>query len=82
MHSVRQDLHSELNARPSAYFEGPASIYYLAILDAENVVSSRVQVEVEEQGSNILNALNRRAKTQIKIQQAVEGFSVTSISYY
>lgn len=80
--TVRQDLHNELNARPSAYFDGPASIYYLDILDAENVVSSRVQAEVEGQDSNILNALNRRAKAQIKIQQAAEGFSVISISYY
>jgi uncharacterized membrane-anchored protein len=39
-------------------------------------------VEVEEQNSKILESLNARTSTQLKIQKAVEGFSLIAISYY
>ncbi|NQD96079.1 DUF3422 domain-containing protein, partial [Pseudomonas sp. CrR25] len=47
-----------------------------------DLLQVRVQVEVEEQNSEILRSLNARADTQIKIQKAVEGLSIIAISYY
>ncbi|MFT0532497.1 DUF3422 domain-containing protein [Castellaniella hirudinis] len=47
-----------------------------------NLLQARVQVEMEEQNSQILQSLNTRADTQIKIQKAVEGLSIIAISYY
>ncbi len=47
-----------------------------------DLLQARVQVEVEEQNSKILAALDLRAMTQIRIQKAVEGFSIIAISYY
>lgn len=47
-----------------------------------DLLQARVQVEVEEQNSAILNSLNVRATAQVKIQKAVEGLSIIAISYY
>lgn len=47
-----------------------------------NLLQARVQVEMEEQNSQILQSLSTRANTQIKIQRAVEGLSIIAISYY
>ncbi|MGB3836116.1 DUF3422 domain-containing protein [Castellaniella sp.] len=47
-----------------------------------NLLQARVQVEMEEQNSQILQSLSTRADTQIKIQKAVEGLSIIAISYY
>jgi uncharacterized membrane-anchored protein len=47
-----------------------------------NLLQARVQVEMEEQNSQILQSLSTRAETQIKIQKAVEGLSIIAISYY
>ncbi|PPA05669.1 DUF3422 domain-containing protein, partial [Pseudomonas sp. MWU12-2312b] len=32
MHPQRQDLHNELHARPSLYFDEPAHVFHLAFL--------------------------------------------------
>jgi uncharacterized membrane-anchored protein len=47
-----------------------------------DLLQARVQVEMEEQNSDILNSLNSRADAQIKIQRAVEGLSIIAITYY
>jgi len=46
------------------------------------LLQARVQVEMEEQNGQILQALNTRADTQLRIQRAVEGLSLIAISYY
>lgn len=53
-----------------------------AVAHLGNLLQARVQVEMEEQNSKILQSLNTRADTQIKIQKAVEGLSIIAISYY
>jgi uncharacterized membrane-anchored protein len=40
------------------------------------------QVKMEEQNSEILKNLNTRADVQIKIQRAVEGLSIITITHY
>ncbi len=53
-----------------------------AVSHLSNLLQARVQVEMEEQNSQILQSLSTRADTQIKIQKAVEGLSIIAISYY
>ncbi|MGB3423572.1 MAG: DUF3422 domain-containing protein [Castellaniella sp.] len=53
-----------------------------AVSHLSNLLQARVQVEMEEQNSQILYNLSTRAETQIKIQKAVEGLSIIAISYY
>lgn len=53
-----------------------------SVANLGELLQTRVQVEVEEQNSEILRSLNSRANTQIKIQRAVEGLSIIAISYY
>ncbi|MES2820865.1 MAG: DUF3422 domain-containing protein [Pseudomonadota bacterium] len=53
-----------------------------SVANLGELLQVRVQVEVEEQNSEILRSLNSRAHTQIKIQKAVEGLSIIAISYY
>jgi uncharacterized membrane-anchored protein len=52
------------------------------IANLGELLQAKAQVEVEEQNSKILESLNARSNTQLKIQKAVEGFSLIAISYY
>ncbi|QOR40052.1 DUF3422 domain-containing protein [Billgrantia diversa] len=47
-----------------------------------DLLRTRAQVEIEEQNISILNSLDERASSQLKIQKAVEGLSIIVISYY
>ncbi|MGJ7459248.1 DUF3422 domain-containing protein [Halomonas sp. MA07-2] len=47
-----------------------------------DLLRTRAQVEIEEQNSEILQSLNERTSSQLKIQKAVEGLSIIAISYY
>lgn len=49
---------------------------------ASDLLRTTVQVQVEEQNAELLRSMERRARVQVHIQQAVEGFSVIAISYY
>ncbi|NWD25698.1 DUF3422 domain-containing protein [Pseudomonas yamanorum] len=46
------------------------------------LLQARAQVEVEDQNAQILQSLNMRASTQIKIQKAVESLSMIATTYY
>jgi uncharacterized membrane-anchored protein len=47
-----------------------------------DLLQTRIQSEIEFQNAVQIKAMADRAATQIKIQHAVEGFSVIAISYY
>ncbi|TCR71461.1 DUF3422 domain-containing protein [Rhizobium sp. BK376] len=47
-----------------------------------NLLQTRIQVEIEHQNAIQIQAMAERAATQVKIQRAVEGFSIIAISYY
>jgi len=49
---------------------------------ATALLSTRVAVENEEQNHQILATMNRRAEMQLRLQQTVEGLSITAITYY
>ena len=53
-----------------------------SVANLGDLLQARVQVEMEDQNSEILKSLNARADAQIKIQRAVEGLSIIAISYY
>ncbi|WP_113405324.1 DUF3422 domain-containing protein [Rhizobium sp. SYY.PMSO] len=47
-----------------------------------DLLQTRIQVEIEYQNLVQIQAMADRAATQVKIQRAVEGFSIIAISYY
>ncbi|MHB0952181.1 MAG: DUF3422 family protein [Allorhizobium sp.] len=49
---------------------------------ATGLVRSWIDVELEQQNSDLLTTMNRRAEMQLRLQQTVEGLSVAAISYY
>jgi uncharacterized membrane-anchored protein len=72
---------------------GPAMRFCASIVDrqanlsrklarAVQLLRSRVEVEIEQQNSELLTAMNERTQLQLRLQQTVEGFSVVAISYY
>ena len=49
---------------------------------ASALLSTQVNVAVEEQNQALLQSMNKRAALQLRLQQTVEGLSVVAISYY
>ena len=49
---------------------------------ASALLRTRVDIEREHQNQKILEAMNRRGRLQLRLQQAVEGLSVVVITYY
>jgi uncharacterized membrane-anchored protein len=49
---------------------------------AATLLRTRVDVELQEQNRIQLEAINRRARLQLRLQQTVEGLSVAAVSYY
>ncbi|NWG46155.1 MAG: DUF3422 domain-containing protein [Alphaproteobacteria bacterium] len=47
-----------------------------------SLLRTRVDIALELQNQNILTSLDKNARTQIRLQQTVEGLSVVAISYY
>ena len=47
-----------------------------------DLLQTRIQVEIELQNSAQLQAMADRTAMQVKIQRAVEGFSIFAVSYY
>lgn len=46
------------------------------------LLRTRVDIELERQNQELLSQMNRRAKTQLRLQETVEGLSVVAITYY
>lgn len=49
---------------------------------ASALLRTRVDIERERHNQALLQAMNRRAELQLKLQQTVEGLSVAAITYY
>jgi uncharacterized membrane-anchored protein len=49
---------------------------------AANLLRTMVDMEQTRQSHGILESMAERAKLQLRLQQAVEGFSIFAISYY
>ena len=46
------------------------------------LLRTRVEIDLETQNSEVLHAMNDRARLQLRLQQTVEGLSIAAISYY
>jgi uncharacterized membrane-anchored protein len=49
---------------------------------AANLLRTRVDIELEQQNSELLKAMSERTRLQLRLQQTVEGLSIAAISYY
>jgi len=49
---------------------------------AARLLRIRVEVALEEQNRQLLQAMNERARTQLRLQQTDEGLSIATITYY
>jgi uncharacterized membrane-anchored protein len=49
---------------------------------AVRLLATRVQVDLEEQNKSVLDAMNRRAEAQLKLQETVVALSAVAITYY
>ena len=47
-----------------------------------DLLRTRVDIELEQQNAELLAAMNRRARQQLRLQKTVEGLSIAAISYY
>ncbi len=52
------------------------------VAQASGLLSTRVSIARERQNQALLKSMDRRAKTQLRLQQTVEGLSVAAIVYY
>ncbi|TAN56788.1 MAG: DUF3422 family protein, partial [Rhodospirillales bacterium] len=49
---------------------------------AGDLLSTRVDIALEEKNRDLLHSMNRRAKLQLRLQETVEGLSIAAIAYY
>ncbi|MGF1475407.1 MAG: DUF3422 family protein [Geminicoccaceae bacterium] len=49
---------------------------------AADLLSTRVDLDVEEQNQALLRSMNKRAQLQVRLQETVEGLSVVALTYY
>jgi len=49
---------------------------------AAQLLRTRIDIELESQNRDLLQAMNARARVQLRLQQTVEGLSVAAITYY
>jgi uncharacterized membrane-anchored protein len=49
---------------------------------AAQLLRARVDVALEQQNRSLLETMNERARTQLRLQQTVEGLSVAAFTYY
>ncbi len=52
------------------------------VAQASGLLSTRVSIARERQNQALLSSMDSRAKTQLRLQQTVEGLSVAAIVYY
>lgn len=46
------------------------------------LLRTRVDLALQDQNANVLKSIDKRARAQLRLQQAVEGLSVAAITYY
>ena len=52
------------------------------ISQTSSLLRARVELSIQGQNRELLESMNRRSETQLRLQQAVEGLSVVAITYY
>lgn len=49
---------------------------------ATKLLSTRIDISRQQQNQSLLESMNRRAETQLRLQGTVEGLSVAAVTYY
>lgn len=49
---------------------------------ATKLLSTRIDIDRQQQNQSLLASMNRRAKAQLRLQATVEGLSVAAVTYY
>ena len=49
---------------------------------ATQLLSTRIDVERQRQNQQLLESMDRRARSQLRLQATVEGLSVAAVTYY
>ncbi|MEL6666163.1 MAG: DUF3422 domain-containing protein, partial [Pseudomonadota bacterium] len=49
---------------------------------ATQMLSTKVNITLEQQNQSLMESMDRRAELQLRLQQTVEGLSIAAISYY
>ena len=49
---------------------------------ATKLLSTRIDIARQQQNQRLLESMNRRARSQLRLQQTVEGLSVAAVTYY
>lgn len=52
------------------------------IARATKLLSTRIDIERQQQNQSLLASMNRRGKAQLRLQETVEGLSVAAVTYY
>ena len=52
------------------------------VASVTQLLSTKVNIALEQQNQAVLASMNRRAKLQLRLQETVEGLSVAAITYY
>lgn len=68
--------------RTCATMEDRQANLSIKLARAADLLRTRVDVELEEQNSNLLRSMNERTRLQLRLQSTVEGLSVAAIGYY
>ncbi|MEJ2299512.1 MAG: DUF3422 family protein, partial [Woeseiaceae bacterium] len=54
----------------------------LRMARATQLLSTRIDVERQRQNQQLLESMDRRARSQLRLQATVEGLSVAAVTYY
>ncbi|MGF6313555.1 MULTISPECIES: DUF3422 family protein [unclassified Bradyrhizobium] len=68
--------------RTCATVEDRQATLSVKLARAADLLRTRVDVEIEQQNRDLLQAINERARQQLRLQCTVEGLSVGAIGYY
>ncbi|MHC2338231.1 putative membrane-anchored protein [Bradyrhizobium sp. USDA 4454] len=68
--------------RTCATVEDRQATLSVKLARAADLLRTRVDVEIERQNRDLLQAINERARQQLRLQCTVEGLSVGAIGYY
>ncbi len=52
------------------------------VANATQLLSTKVDIALEQQNQAVLASMDRRAKMQLRLQQTVEGLSIAAVTYY
>ncbi|MGB3625151.1 MAG: DUF3422 domain-containing protein [Henriciella sp.] len=68
--------------RTSSSVEGRMQTLSQRVDRATQLLSTKVNISLEQQNQRLMESMDKRAALQLRLQQTVEGLSIAAISYY